>query len=554
MLKRMLSMILALTMAAAIVGCAPGSNNDPSMDPDITDGAPTPTEINLEDSQIKDTDTGLIEGDWVSKVYDDGAEPQYGGDLIYGVNGIMNNYLPVSQTGLSVGIFVAPALEPLARQGRDGEWYGVLAEDWTIDPENATLTIKLREGIKFTDGTDLNAEVAKFVFDLYYDFGCQNTICSPTEVTVEDEYTVVMHFEEYNNSWEENIFCARMFSQKAYEENGPDWCKVNCVGTGPFIQDEYKQGTSCKWVRNENYWQEGLPFLDSITFVTMSDDATKLSSIVNGDCHMVEFSAGTYVQRMESETGVKDITSGITGTINLAILDTIDSEFADVKVRQAAMYALDRDSMAIALTENNGYGTCQPAVPGMYSYLEDPEYPYEYDPEKAKELLTEAGYPDGFSFTLSTSSRNERIAVSIQSYFKAVGIDIDIKMVDSNSEQEMGQTGDIDRMWLGGATFSSVSPISWLKRNWGEDRTRNRNCTYVDPVFQNFLDVEPTLSDKDERIAKLQELGAWMNENLPFLPLYISSTHTYTSSDLYNTNYTTSGGAMLWSPECAFFA
>ena len=343
---------------------------------------------------------------------------------------------PAGFTGYYERIYSDPALESLARIGEDKTsvepW---LAEDITVDAENLTMVVTLREGIQFSDGTPFNAEAVIANWNYYIENG-SNRFNNVEKFEATGEYEVTAYLSEYDNSTVLNT-CVEggwMISPTFYEENGDDVVYTTPVGTGPFVCVSSNLDSEIIYEKNENYWQEGKPYLDGIEITLCSDSTTAMTIFKSGDADIILFPSTTQAQELE-ELGYQQLgsadayfpsTAGFTFSSNVE-----DSPVSDVNVRKAICYAIDSEAITKAQGGELFEFTNQLAVPGSESYNEEVEG-YPYDPKKAKELLAEAGYADGFTITATGSGADqEAFFTLIQAYLQEVGITLEIEIVDS---------------------------------------------------------------------------------------------------------------------------
>ena len=343
---------------------------------------------------------------------------------------------PAGFTGYYERIYSDPALESLARIGEDKTsvepW---LAEDITVDAENLTMVVTLREGIQFSDGTPFNAEAVIANWNYYIENG-SNRFNNVEKFEATGEYEVTAYLSEYDNSTVLNT-CVEggwMISPTFYEEKGHDVVYTTPVGPGPFVCVSNNLDSEIIYEKNENYWQEGKPYLDGIEITLCSDSTTAVTIFKSGDADIILFPSTTQAQELE-ELGYQQLgsadayfpsTAGFTFSSNVE-----DSPVSDVNVRKAICYAIDSEAITKAQGGELFEFTNQLAVPGSESYNEEVEG-YPYDPEKAKELLAEAGYADGFTITATGSGADqEAFFTLIQAYLQEVGITLEIEIVDS---------------------------------------------------------------------------------------------------------------------------
>jgi peptide/nickel transport system substrate-binding protein len=342
--------------------------------------------------------------------------------------------------------------EPLFRGNEAAEPQPWLAESYKVADDMMSMDITLKKGIKFTDGSDLNAEVAAWNIQQVID---NKKVAAWKSVEVVDDLTIRINFTKWDNTAYNAIMDSIytwMVSKENFDKNGIDYAREHPVGTGPFVFKAYQKDAYFDVERNPNYWQEGLPYLDGIHFVFMNDENTKKASVLTGEVQVMELDPSKVVADLVKEaTDYTYVSSIFSSTILVLDTATEESPLYDKKVREALDYAIDRESLASAL----GYGlwTAQyqiasPADTGVYdaSYV----YPRPYDPEKAKALLAEAGYPNGgveVTIYASPAPIDPAIMTAVQDMLKQVGINAEVVFCTSQTEfdkyDEGGKPGSI---------------------------------------------------------------------------------------------------------------
>jgi peptide/nickel transport system substrate-binding protein len=317
-----------------------------------------------------------------------------------------------------------------------------LLEGWDVDRDNLTLTMYLKEGIKFHDGTPFNAEAVIWCAQALIDSG-QNELPNVASMEALDEYTVKLTM----STWDVlmvNYFVLKagnMYSPTAVQENGAEWAMSNPVATGPFKFVSYEKDVSLKYTRNDDYWQEGLPYLDAIEWIFVADVMTRVASFKAGEAQAI--TGLTAVQANELEkTGDYIVTKAAT-TIFSLYMDSVneDSPWYKLEVRQAAAHAINNQEICDAF----GYGYYEPTnqigYPGYEAYNPD-IIGYPYNPDLARQMLEDAGYPDGFDTTIwFVSSGDDSIFQAIQGYWEEVGIHATLEIVQQNKLLEISTQG-----------------------------------------------------------------------------------------------------------------
>ena len=362
-----------------------------------------------------------------------GAEPATvtGGKLVGGMNVDVTTYASWRARSGQEKLSLSPVYETLMRFDENGELQPYLAESLTADVDNLTYTVKLRDDVYFSDGSKLDADALLWNFENFK----ENSQTSATHFgSVEsfekvDDLTVVIHLKEWNTQipYSLNSVPGLMYSKKAFDEHGYDWCLEHPVGTGPYILTDYQTDSHKTYQRNPNYWnKEETPSFDEIEIRIIADNMSAQAALISGD---IDFFYGGDFQMLNT---LKNMNYNIYAnkmwyTIYFLIYGSAveGSPLEDVRVRQAIAYAIDSDAISEKLDYGMSFVSNQYAVEGTQFYSDD-VVGYDYNPEKAKQLLAEAGYPNGFSTKLSVGVDQalDRYMIAIQGYLKDVGIDV----------------------------------------------------------------------------------------------------------------------------------
>ena len=354
------------------------------------------------------------------------SRPRYGGTLrlsdLY--DGMSIGYPPKLATVYGMRQ-AAPAIETLFRSDKTGKsvpWLATKSED-NVAAKNVTLT--LRKGVKFHDGTDFNAEAVKWNLNQ-----CMSARTAGTEkfqsVDVVDDDTVRINLTEWDSTVTSNLaqIIGMMISPTAYKKNGEEWCSKNPVGTGPFQFVSWDKDVRTTYKKFDDYWQKGKPYLERIEWIPIADTLTRQLSFRRGELDLAVTIAPKDVAGLEKDGYIvvrQRIGSGAVSVIPDSA--NPNSPFANLKVRQATQYAIDTEALVKAIF----YGEAEPANQWIYKghWGYNPSVVgYPYNPAKAKQLLAEAGYPNGFKTKLlyRTNPQDDQTFTAVQGYFEAVGI------------------------------------------------------------------------------------------------------------------------------------
>ncbi len=296
-------------------------------------------------------------------------------------------------------VVYANVFEGLTRIGSGGEVLPALAESWEISEDGKTYTFHLHEGVKFHDGTDLTAEDVVFSLDRARaddSTNAQKALFAAIDgVEAVDATTVKVTLKNpqgsflYNMGWGDAVIVA---------PESADGNKENPVGTGPFKFANWAKGSSITIEKNPNYWGDPVA-LDKAEFRIIPDAAAAIPALLSGDVQaFANMPAGDALPQIESDPRF-EVVIGATEGETILSTNNKKAPFDQLKVRQAIAHALNREEIIAGTPPGLGTPIGTHFSPGNAAYL-DLTGTYPYDPAKAKELLAEAGFPDGFDATI----------------------------------------------------------------------------------------------------------------------------------------------------------
>ncbi|MGQ9368118.1 ABC transporter substrate-binding protein [Azospirillum sp. ST 5-10] len=296
-------------------------------------------------------------------------------------------------------VVYANVFEPLLRVDADGQLVYALAQEWSVSEDGLAYTFRLRPGARFHDGTTADSGDVKFTFDRARGPDSVNAqkgyFASIDAVETPDPQTVVVRLKR-----PDGLFLFHMAQGDAVivAPESAAGNKQHPVGTGPFRFDRWAAGDRVELVRNPDY-DGPPPALDRVSFRFVSDPAAQVAALMAGDIDSFpQFSSYEALDRFRNDPSFR-VTVGTGEGETLMAVNNARKPFADVRVRRALAHAIDRK----ALVEGVTYGLATPIgshfAPHRAGYV-DLTGLYPYDPQKARTLLAEAGYPDGFDATL----------------------------------------------------------------------------------------------------------------------------------------------------------
>jgi ABC-type transport system substrate-binding protein len=448
----------------------------------------------------------------------------------------------------------APAIEPLFRTDNTGKPAPWLATGFTNDVAAKTLTLTLRKGVKFHDGTDFNAEAVKWNLDQ-----CMSAKSSGTEkfksIDVIDDYTVRIHLSDWDSTLTGNLAqpLGMMISPTAYKKNGQEWCAKNPIGTGPFQFVSWEKDVRTIYKKFDGYWQKGKPYLDRIEWIPIVDSLTRQLSFRRGELDLALMMAPKDVAGLEKDGYV--VTRRTTGSGSLGLAPdsaNSNSPWANVKVRQAAQHAIDTSAIVKAIY----YGEAEPANQWIYKghWGYNPSVVgYPYNPTKAKQLLAESGYPNGFKTKLTylTTPENDQLNAAAQGYLKAVGIDAELDPVQRARWYQLAiQGGKWEGLiWAGVSPNPDVSAALATRYAGGGTYTQ----MLVPPDYSKAIQNTITAPDFEAKQKYTQEAMKLMFDKYALLIVFcsqpeIGANQTY----LRNHGFYATPNTAWWTPEDAW--
>lgn len=320
-----------------------------------------------------------------------------------------------------------------------------LATEWEVSEDGLEYTFKLRQGVTFHDGTTFDADAVKFNIDRqidpdheYHDTGdfayADFTFGTVADVIVVDQETVKIVLTEPFAPFLGNMamHSAAMISPKAIKDHGKD-ISLNPVGTGPFKFASWEPGVEVILEKYDDCWR-GAPKIDKLIFRPIVEDQTRITELEAGNIDFIVGILPDDLQRLKNNDDLLVVEQAGMHTWYLS-LNCQKAPFDDVRVRQAANYAINKKAIVDNILKGTGVLAKNLLPPVIWSYTDDLQ-DYSYNPEKARELLKEAGYEDGFTIDFhvpksgSGMQQPVTMATAIQSDLEAVGIKTNIKQLE----------------------------------------------------------------------------------------------------------------------------
>jgi peptide/nickel transport system substrate-binding protein len=534
-MKKLVFFVLALTLISALilVGCGKAETTPA--------GTPTPT-------------TG---------------QPVSGGTLRLIAGAIPKNIGYPPEKAPNDTFQMAPAVERLCEWGSTkGELVPVLATSWESDHAANTITYHLRQGVKFSDGTDFNAEAVRWNVQLQIDNRSGTGTNLIESMEVKDEYTIVMHMISFDWQTVQQLGLTQPISPTAFTTAGGTvsaddtsdeavearkaWARLNVVGTGAFTVSEFVRDDHITFVKNPNYWQEGKPYLDKIIMMAIPDPMVASAKLQAGEADMWADTSSMNDILQLKEKNFKLVPGP--GMFQVMLFSDVDpnSPLSNILVRQAITCALDRPTIAQTLGQGYYEPLIQMAPKDRVGYI--PGYdPYPYSIDKAKQLLEQAGFGNGFTLKImGWAAGNTADAMALFKY--------QLGLAGITVEPDMADTGRYFNALFGGAqggwdglcyTASGINPDgSDLYTHYGPNPLTFRTPNiYKSEVFIELCNAatDPKYTTAAEAAAAIAAADKQAIEDALYIPLF----RTYEASVVWpyvHTEYPTIHG-IIWHPE-----
>jgi peptide/nickel transport system substrate-binding protein len=434
--------------------------------------------------------------------------------------------------GLNTGIITPKMVQyglhdALFKPMPEGRMTPSLAESYTESPDKLVYEFKLRPGAKFHNGEPVTAEDVKFTFERYKGAAAKLLKDKVREVEVVDPQRLRFHLKA---PWPDFLLfyatpasgAAWIVPKKYVEAVGDEGYTNHPIGAGPYKFVSQKAGLELVLEAFEEYWRK-VPHIKRITMKVVPDEATRLAQLKNGEVDIAYLMVGAIGEEVKRDPRLKLIPSGGQSVQWICLFDQSDpkSPWHDARVRLAANYAIDRD----AISEVESYGAAPvmgSIIPKEFEFALQVE-PYSYDPKKAKQLLKEAGYPNGFDAgELTTTVQYSSPSEAVANYWATIGIRAKIRTMERAAWLAAWKEKKLRGMAMCGAG------------GFGNAVTRIENYfvstgTYADakhPDIDELYEKQDAETDVKKREAMLHEIQRIAYEQALFVPLYAWVWHT----------------------------
>ena len=465
-----------------------------------------------------------------------------GGELVVAVSadtGLVDGHQITQGTEMRM---MYPNYDRLLEEGADGSLVPVALESYDVSADGLEYTLHVRPGMTFHDGTPVDAEAVKWNFDRQMQkdhpqgqgglvpegFICSLIVWDPfvNSVTVVDPLTVKVTLNEPFGPFITTMTlpCGNLMSPTAAQSDGEGFLEKP-TGSGPFVLVDASQAEQTIYEGNPNYWRENAPQLSKLTLVPMQEASTRWAALQSGQVQMAtELPPDIVREAMDDpEFNVTLLPARHFAAVWVNQGPDGFEPFRNAKVRQAMAMAIDKEALVRDLLDPLAYVAHGP-IPDGNNWQNPDIKKWSYDVEAAKALLTEAGYPDGFEFTLSGAIagagmiEQRAVAAFIQSSLAQIGITVNVSLTEF-ADAYTRMSGGQDHAYLYGITYWMAEPWNQLSlihqtgqfSNWGR---------YSNPVADDLMSQADNMVGFDARKVLYDQVQEILAEDQAFIYLY----------------------------------
>lgn len=413
---------------------------------------------------------------------------------------------------------LAPVYDTLFRQTSAATVEANVVTEWEY-VTTTELRLTIRDDVVFSDGATLDSAGVKANLEAVQSKGgpYATSVAAIASIDTPDATTVVLNLSEPNPTLPAVLAgtAGMLVSPDAIDS---PTLATTPVGSGPYVLEDAAPGQSYTYTKRDDYWNAEHYAYDTVELLVFADEASKLNALESGQIDVAEAQATEPVKALVDD-GKVDFVRAHYNVDFMMLSDregTLVPELADVRVRQAMNYAVDREAIAALAGEGNNTATVQLYKPGQTGYVESLQERYPYDPDKARELLADAGYADGFQVPMVSSSYFDQSAQALAGYLADVGIEVQITNVP---------LGD----YIASVTGTEY-PTSFFAYNMGDPYADTVLIAAADGTFNAFKLADPDVeagiaaaresTTPEELAAGLEQVNTALVENAWFVPLY----------------------------------
>lgn len=401
-----------------------------------------------------------------------------------------------------------------------------LAESWTMSDDGMYYIFNLRKGVKFHNGEEFKASDVVFTIDSAKKSPYVEIWAEPIKDVEEiDEYTVKINLNYPYSPFLLSLSQIHMENEKAVMEAGESYGQ-NPIGTGPYKFVKHETGQSVQLTRYDDYYK-GPTSIKDVTYKVITDQNTTLIALQSGEVDISKNIPAISIQTIRQDANLS-VHENDAISLFYIVLNTAAEPFNNIKVRQAVAHAVNKSSVAQVATE--GMAKIADSVINEMTFgFSSNVKAYPFDVEKAKALLAEAGYPNGFELTIKTIDGSfKKCAEVVQENLSKIGITAKIELGELNAFFQDTMSGNY-QMAISGITITQdLDSWQMVFESTGGMNESKYNNSKVDELFQQGRE----LTDPEQRLEKYEEMLTILNAEVPIIPLFFPTITYVANKDL----------------------
>lgn len=482
------SIALVMTLSVTLCMCNGCKKGDPSGN--VSETTTGNTVASTEESTTAVGSTG---------------EKVYGGEVVVGIQQDIDSLDPHVAVAAGTKEILFNVFDGLVNSDENGDVYPAVAQSYTISEDGLTYTFKLRDGIKFSNGNEVTVEDVKYSIErcsgILDGTPLVKALSVISSVEIVDQSTINIVLTDAN--LEIIYYLTAGIIPATSKDSG------ELVGTGPFKIDSYTPQEGIVLTRNDYYWQDGFPYLDKVTFKIVASAQSAMMELQAGTINIYPYLTDDQANELSSNF---TIASNGSSVVQALYINNAVEPFNDVRVRKALAYAIDVDSINEFVFGGRGQKVGTSMIPGTSCFVDGLNY--EYDVTKAKELLAEAGYPNGFDMEITVPSNYQMHMDTAQvmvEQLKAAGINAKIVSVDWATWLSDVYKGRSYQTTVSGIA-GSLTP-SYLLVRYQSD-AKNNFFNYSNENFDTLYKKISTTLDENELTEGYKQLQKYLAEDV----------------------------------------
>lgn len=522
MFRRLLLLLSLLLVGAVIVACQPQTVEVTRV---VTETETVVEEVTVVVPSEPEVVTEQVE---VTRVVEVEAPSKPEGELVVAITTFPNAITPPNAAERQAINVAQQMFNGLVWVNDEGEIVPDLAESWEISEDGTEYTFKLREGVTFHNGETLDAQDLITTWEAGKDPANAYAYVYEEAELVEavDDMTVRIKTPEPNPLFLRALAGWGVYPTDYYNEVGFDGFEAHPIGTGPFKLVEWVKGDKIVMEAFENYHEEGLPKVASLVFRSIPESSTRLAAVQTGEIDIATRLVAEEAEQLLGNQDVHVISYANDRSYYIAfnnLTSGVDLPTEDPRVRLAMNYAVDRQGIVDALF--NGKAVLSSGLVSPYNLgYDEAIQPYPYDPDKARELLAEAGYDNGFEIGMSCPigayPNFEDVCEAVAGNLAEVGITLEggeIQFMESGQYWTLEANKELPPLF---GDAWSVTDGEALVRLQGSLLAESSYASWEDPELRALIESASTTVDVDARAEIYKQIHQYMYDNPPFIYLY----------------------------------